>query len=58
MLKNLRHSLLVHEPALWLAWLTVLAFLALGNTWLSNLQHTNASRYFSIFISDYFMEFI
>jgi Ca2+:H+ antiporter len=39
MLKSLRHSLLVNEPALWLAWLTVLVFIVFGNTWLSNLQH-------------------
>ncbi len=40
MVTSFRHSLFMNEPALWLAWLTVLVFLALGNVWPGNLQHT------------------
>ena len=40
MVKSFRHSLFMNEPALWLAWLTVLVFIALGNVWPGNLQHT------------------
>lgn len=55
MMRKLRELLLLHEIPLWLAWLTVAAFISLGlsDRWLSNLEHP--IRFGLLFVWLFFM---